>query len=1249
MQHTQVVHGVGSANANISKADYSPSPFGQTCWLTWFSFNNSALSSSKPAGLRSAAETLNEAASKMEGAELANTLRNLLRSAKGGIPLKRLDDEFYTFSGVHIPLGSFRTLEDLLKTLPDVCSLRSNDRGHLSVYGTKFRGYQTATVLGGNSKGGASSSGRGPGGGGGQISNAGGSNKRPPPGGRGARGSHPQALQNNGIHYTPRPRTGPSGRLPRRLPQSSNYQANLQQESYGQGPYAPHFQSDQLGLIGPSPSATGYTNDNANDWDSEWNYGNSRARTPLTLTDPDDPFADWGCSDMGCSSAGGGVGVGHQVDSMEGTLGGPSPPPQWSTHEDPIDGSLPGGAGPAGGRHYRLGGGGTSAMNNGGGCSVMGGLEAGLHRRFIDFDDSTGQQHQHHQNRRNRNNNNNNNNGSSGTGGQSNHIHGSNASTSNGHWRGDTGRGPMSPGHHDNVSGNLNQSQVSFGSRRGNMVWINPSIQYNGSGGSRSSREYKADRPNAIPIVDPRSRRVVPMRHGGHHGVYGTPTGVGKNGAGQQQGNNSTTSLAMLEEFARASGLPAAEFQLMESKTNKKAAAAQFLCTVELDGIKYKSYPDYRPTAELAKEAAAAKALAALGITKDNLQQRVAEKQASLPLADMSTASQTEAIAVKLAQILEKRPNGVFSNSVPQLFAEEFKQKLPDDWQTKVAGHKLLDFVPNTVAKCDVLYRREAEGSNPAAQGSVAPQVPPLSITEEQFMFVTMLIVDVHNFYGRVEREEYHTLVSDMEVYYKVEANLAQQKLEPSDRPVVGALYAVYDESWHRVQCIADDAAGGEVAEFRYVDLGITELIPRQKLMHLAYDFYAVPFLAIQLRLEEFEESSVSESKRPSVQALMERFMQNKILWAVPAPGVDLSARPLPVKVYDTGDDSADCASSVEGNKDLSQGQQIDINTEIYKIVATPVIFPAPVIAKGYLSCVLPDGFIYLQIEDFGLSELRSLTVEPASDTPVESVQENKMYCAQLEGSWYRCVATNIVSNQEIDIEFIDYGNKDTVDIKKMFALKTGSHIEDLPPQAVRAHMTNLQPVDTWTVEELATITDFCPEDQKLIIKVSSSSCCEGRECDENIRHVDIFKRTQPNDELVSVNHRLYEELKATTSSTSSASNGHAGKNAGEWLATGSQPPLVPVYPKAEPPTHGTTIMLHVVSAASPLSLVIQPFNTSSELANLRAQMQLYYGKQGRKIKSEKQTDYMVSTQEPIFVRVSTECPNLVCCQFAYC
>lgn len=84
---------------------------------------------------KSAEETLNEvAAIKMEGAELANTLRNLLRSAKGGIPLKRLDDEFYTFAGVHIPLGAYRNLEELLKTLPDVCSLRSNDRGHIVVY-----------------------------------------------------------------------------------------------------------------------------------------------------------------------------------------------------------------------------------------------------------------------------------------------------------------------------------------------------------------------------------------------------------------------------------------------------------------------------------------------------------------------------------------------------------------------------------------------------------------------------------------------------------------------------------------------------------------------------------------------------------------------------------------------------------------------------------------------------------------------------------------------------------------------------------------------------------------------------------------------------------------------------------------------------------------------------------------------------------------------------------------------------------
>lgn len=57
-------------------------------------------------------------------------------------------------------------------------------------------------------------------------------------------------------------------------------------------------------------------------------------------------------------------------------------------------------------------------------------------------------------------------------------------------------------------------------------------------------------------------------------------------------------------------------------------------------------------------------------------------------------------------------------------------------------------------------------------------------------------------------------------------------------------------------------------------------------------------------------------------------------------------------------------------------------------------------------------------------------------------------------------------------------------------------------------------------------------------------------------------------------------------------------------------PPLVAVYPESNPPKHGSMVSLHVVSAASPLKIICQPFNTLGELANLRAQMQLFYGKQ---------------------------------------
>ncbi|XP_028969100.1 tudor domain-containing protein 7B [Galendromus occidentalis] len=931
----------------------------------------------------------------MEGVELSNNLRNLLQSTKGGIPLKRLDAEFYTFSGVHIPLGAYKDLEDLLKTMPDVCHIRNNDRGQAMVFSLRPRGGKTATVIGA----GSSPAHR---------------TKRAPP------RNPTRAPQANNSHHAPKPRTGPSGRLPRRLPQSK----------------------------------------------------------------------------------------------------------------------------------------------------------------------------QQHSGRGNRN-----------------QLHGNNAS--NGNWR-SNGRSALPSGQNGEFNG-----------RRGNMVWINPSIQYvatsNGSSSSgnhsRSSREYR-DRPNAIPIVDPRSRRVVSHRHEQHQPAAArtvSPKGL-------------SSSIAILKEYARATSLPAPEFHFMESKTNKKAATAEFLCTVELDGKKYKSYPDYRPTAELARESAAAKALAALGITKDNLQQRVAEKQATLPFVEMTNPQQIESVAVKLVQMLEKRPNGVFCNSVPQIFAEDFKEKLPEDWRSKINEHKQLDFVTNALAKTDVLYKKDTVAPT-------APQVPPLTISDEQFMFVITYVVDVHNFYGRVEREEYHTLTTEMEAYYKEEANLTSQKLEASDKPVVGALYAVFDESWHRVQCVMEEN-GTEAAEFRYVDLGITESIPREKLMHLAYDFYSVPFSSIQLRLEEFDDTNVSDSKRPSVIAEMERLMQNKILWAVPTPDCDVSVRPLPVKVYDTGDDSSEgCQQVSEGSIPRSrQSSQIDINTEIYKVVATPVIFPAPVIAKGYLSCVSPDGTIYLQIEDFGLNELRSLTVEPASDECVKTVQPNRVYCAQLEGNWYRCVATNIVSDNEIDIEFIDYGNKDTVSIDKMFPLKMGYHLEDLPAQAVRAHMTDLQPETMWSEDEIAKITDFCPEDQMLIIKVSAATRCQDKDCDESIQHVDVFKRTMPNDELVSVNLKLCEELSC---SASADQNGHTAGDDTEVR------PLVAVYPENNPPEQGSVVNLHVVSAASPLKIICQPFNTLGELANLRATMQLFYGKQENRLKTSelviRSKEFYACLQDEIWERAYVE------------
>lgn len=66
---------------------------------------------------------------RMQGVPLSIHVHNLLCSAPNGIPLERLDAEFYMLYGNHITLGASRDLKALLEKMRDVCSIHENGRG----------------------------------------------------------------------------------------------------------------------------------------------------------------------------------------------------------------------------------------------------------------------------------------------------------------------------------------------------------------------------------------------------------------------------------------------------------------------------------------------------------------------------------------------------------------------------------------------------------------------------------------------------------------------------------------------------------------------------------------------------------------------------------------------------------------------------------------------------------------------------------------------------------------------------------------------------------------------------------------------------------------------------------------------------------------------------------------------------------------------------------------------------------------
>ncbi|XP_023243616.1 tudor domain-containing protein 7B-like [Centruroides sculpturatus] len=177
---------------------------------------------------------------------------------------------------------------------------------------------------------------------------------------------------------------------------------------------------------------------------------------------------------------------------------------------------------------------------------------------------------------------------------------------------------------------------------------------------------------------------------------------------------------------------------------------------------------------------------------------------------------------------------------------------------------------------------------------------------------------------------------------------------------------------------------------------------------------------------------------------------------------------------------------------DTSTEEDINLNQYLIEITEKETITPKLPkiggITKVYLSHVDNNGDIYVQVVGPALELLQNIMNE--FNTQCEKILENvkslkmgKMYCINYSNNWYRAVVKVMPfeqKNKEIEMLCVDYGNSAFLPVTNIYELGQLNDILSGLPYQVVTEATTMNPAK-----------------------------------------VELFKRIEPSDELVSINQTL--------------------------------------------------------------------------------------------------------------------------------
>lgn len=632
-----------------------------------------------------------------------------------------------------------------------------------------------------------------------------------------------------------------------------------------------------------------------------------------------------------------------------------------------------------------------------------------------------------------------------------------------------------------------------------------------------------------------------------------------------------------------------------------KAKHRSFFASVTVGKNNFSSYPDSGKTEEEAKSIAIERALKEL---------KKKEETCTLP-----TTEDIKLIEERILKIIDIHSTGVFTTQLLKYYKEEYKELLPQNVNKII---KACEFIKEEKGANDTtILTRFVPTTEEKESEELAPLSPfnkmkislsdgqlssNLTIPEEKYWvthvtFVYSTSEIMVQIVGEEYSERFEKMSTEMNEFYL--KNLNTTKVTTFEEDVLYAYFSQQERKWYRVKCL-DVNTDLQKALVDFIDFGDDEVCDLNMLYKLDKQFCVLPAQALCLSLNELEIFSLNE---------IEEIFDSERAKAIIANHLMDAEFYVEVKYVEDGTPSV-VFYDTRGETDVNLNRVMA--TEIVETCMKRPKLKTASIHEVYVSHVSEGGEVFIQFKDnsmFYLVELMNKVIDKLSENhsqyAVKKLDVTKLYIAKSnDGLWYRVRISSIVdySKEEISVLCVDFGKTMTVKLTDLVNLDALSDVLCIfPVQAVKVQLSSLLTLDTEKLERLRKLT---PPGQLLIMKVVQLGLSHSP-----MPIVELFKRQEPNDEIVSINNTLLLDAVLKKSNGDSNNNVRERKRSERTVSRhGSSSDQGNVKNKRilrqpEIPKVDSQFDVHVVMVCNPGNFIIQPYESKKQLQALNEKL----------------------------------------------